>query len=220
MFLKNNYKHFSQVNGNGHATLIKNWNNSQISTGNPYRIVGTIMTKSSSFAYDILPVNFKNDYLTFNSENNDHVIRKRTLLEGDLANENQLNSKIQRLRKFPRKKRSLIGNPITAYVELLIVTDTSVLNNFKIQTSTSDLNIIFSNMRVYYANAIHSVRFNSLMYIRRKFSTLFLFLKLKVNERYINSLKNDSDLRINIVPKNFLFLTVRMLGCFFNLFSI
>ncbi len=73
-----------------------------------------------------------------------HAIIKRAVVDEDLVR--------------TRRSSPVTGGPISAYVELLVVTDTTVLKNFIKLAGTSDLNVVFSDMRIYYANAINAVR--------------------------------------------------------------
>ena len=99
-----------------------------------------------------------------------------------IARQNAIQHESFRIKK---KKRALNGNPIQTYVEVLVVTDTSVLANFQKLANSTDPSVVFSNMRLYYAYAFNAV-----------------------NQRFANSLGTDPDLRINVAVKNFLFVTV------------
>ena len=100
----------------------------------------------SSEAYEILPTNSDENEA---ADSNDHIIKKRSLKE--------INKRDEEFVLNIKKRAALNGVPVNAYVELLIVTDTSVLDNFISQSNSNDLNIVFSNMRLYYAYAVHAV---------------------------------------------------------------
>lgn len=87
-----------------------------------------------------------------------------------------------------RNKRSINGQPIELNVELLLVTDTTVLQNFQTLAGTTDDQRVTVLMRHYYSHLINGV-----------------------NQRYKESLKNDPNLRINIVLSNILIIKVRVL---------
>lgn len=87
----------------------------------------------------------------------------------------------------PRFKRSFNGQPIELNVELLLVTDTTVLQNFQSLAATTDDQRVTVLMRHYYSHLINGV-----------------------NQRYKESLKNDPNLRINIILSNMLIIKVRI----------
>ena len=70
-------------------------------------------------------------------------------------------------------------------MELLIVTDESIYKDHERYANTKNQNLVFLHMRIYFA---------TYSYIN--------------NLKYINSLKNDPDLRISFTTVAFLFLTV------------
>jgi hypothetical protein len=78
--------------------------------------------------------------------------------------------------------------PVNLVVEVLIVTDPSVYEVHKKFCKTSDKSKIFQHMRIYYSHIINGV-----------------------NQRFLNSLKNDSEISITLKLTNFLFLTVRFI---------
>lgn len=88
----------------------------------------------------------------------------------------------------------------------MVVTDLTVFNDHKRLSNTDDIDLIFLHMKIYYLHLLSGV-------IRYKYTfcnTINSFgLKNKVNHRYENTFENDTDIRINIMPTNFLFLTVR-----------
>jgi hypothetical protein len=75
--------------------------------------------------------------------------------------------------------------PINLYVELLVVTDETVYEHHEQIANTNDRNQVFWHMKMYFAYIVNGM-----------------------NQRFANSLAFDPDLRVNIVLKNFLFLTV------------
>jgi hypothetical protein len=82
-----------------------------------------------------------------------------------------------------RSKRSVNGNPIPLFVEILVVADSSIYEDHKTFAGSTDPHTVLIQMRVYFAHLISGV-----------------------NERFKNSLANDPDLKIMVVAKNFLFL--------------
>ena len=51
------------------------------------------------------------------------------------------------------------GQPISLYIELLVVTDSTVFDYHKNFIGSNDQNLIFSQMRIYYAHLINGVSF-------------------------------------------------------------
>jgi hypothetical protein len=87
-----------------------------------------------------------------------HVAIKRSVI---IPSEKSLRSKNLLRKQLKQDSRQTSnGSPANAYVELLVVTDTTVFNNFVTLAGTSDMNIVFSNMGIYYANAINAVFLN------------------------------------------------------------
>lgn len=82
-----------------------------------------------------------------------------------------------------RKKRAASNS---AFVEVLIVTDSTVFNDHSRFVNSTDIDIVFQHMRIYFAYLINGV-----------------------NQRYLNSFENDTDLNINIRLTNYLFLIVK-----------
>jgi hypothetical protein len=89
------------------------------------------------------------------------------------------------LRTTNNPNRAVNGQPINLYVEALVVTDTSIYDDHSRFLNTTDQILIFTHMRMYFAHLIKGV-----------------------NQRFSNTFANDPDLRINVVLRNFLFLTV------------
>ncbi|CAF0730548.1 unnamed protein product [Brachionus calyciflorus] len=190
-----NYGLYVQKYGDGFATLIQNRRDDK----NRFRLFGTVYSNGTDLAFDIAPLvdkRFKRG-VNYDSKRNYHKITRRSITEDpseielihpedDLKDyivlpDTPINAK--KNYKF-MKKRALNGQPITLNVELLVVTDSTVFNTHQKFAGTSNTEIVFLHMRHYYAHLMHGV-----------------------NQRYQNSLRNDPDLRINIVLTNFLFLT-------------
>lgn len=73
--------------------------------------------------------------------------------------------------------------------------------------------MVFLHMKTYYLHLLNGVK------IKIYFSITFLFVNFfifQVNNRYQNTFENDTDIRINIIPTNFLFLTVNIFILEFN----
>lgn len=116
------------------------------------------------------------------TKGNRHVIQKRELIVPFVIDDLKLR------RNFtikPRAKRAVNGQPIELNVELLLVTDTSVLDKFQKLAATTDDQKVFALMRHYYSHLINGV-----------------------NQRYQESLANDPDMKINIVLTSLLIITV------------
>ncbi len=77
------------------------------------------------------------------------------------------------------------GNPVQANVEYLVVTDASIYNDHSNFINSTDPNLIFQHIRIYFAYLVNGI-----------------------NQRYANGFFGDSDLNINIQLANFLILTV------------
>jgi len=90
-------------------------------------------------------------------------------------------SQDQRIIHFSR----VSNKPVDLVVEVLIVTDPSVYEVHKRFCKTNDKSKIFQHMRIYYSHIINGV-----------------------NHRFLNSLKNDTEMSITLKLTNFLFLTV------------
>lgn len=56
-----------------------------------------------------------------------------------------------------RKKRTLNGEPVQLYVETLIVTDLSVYNDHQRITKSTDQNVVFQHMKLYFSHVINGV---------------------------------------------------------------
>lgn len=56
-----------------------------------------------------------------------------------------------------RKKRTLNGEPVQLYVETLIVTDYSVYNDHQRITKSTDQNVVFQHMKLYFSHVINGV---------------------------------------------------------------
>ena len=89
-------------------------------------------------------------------------------------------------RPMNRYRRAVNGQPITLYVELLLVTDYSIYVKMQTFSGLTAQNDTFSFMHIYYTHLINAV-----------------------NQRFATSLATDADLRIIIKITKFLFLLVR-----------
>lgn len=132
----------------------------------------------------------------YDSETNSHQIKKRdtsTSLKtphfcgvDDNIKTIQSNEKISR--KVSDRKRSLNGQPISMFVEQLVVIDQTIYLDHQKFLNTNDRDVIFESMKIYFSHMFNGV-----------------------NQQFVNSLANDPDLRIYIKLKNFLFFTVILL---------
>ena len=60
--------------------------------------------------------------------------------------------------KYPMYKKNLKAtNPISLYIELLLVTDNSIYVDHQRYAQTTDMSITLYNMRVYFVHYINSV---------------------------------------------------------------
>jgi hypothetical protein len=98
--------------------------------------------------------------------------------------------------KMRQKKRSIMGEPINLFVELLVLVDSSIYQNQKEYIQTNDTNLIFQNMQIYYSHFFNGV-----------------------NLQFQNSLTNDIDLQISIKLKDFIYV-VSLRFILFKFFSI
>ena len=55
-------------------------------------------------------------------------------------------------------KRSTSGGPINLYVETLLVTDCSVYADHQIFANSTDQNVVFSHMKIYFGHLFLEVR--------------------------------------------------------------
>ncbi len=55
------------------------------------------------------------------------------------------------------KKRSVNGQPVVTYVEVLVVADFSVLQKFQKLLAITDVNLCFLYMKIYYAHLVSAV---------------------------------------------------------------
>lgn len=190
------FEHYVQVDGNGVATLLKNTGNE----ANQYRMLGSIFSESkNNVAYEIVPVNVATSKRSanegFDAATNQHaIIQREARSKDEIANykvssdytdaTDKFEASVQAEIEAQKSKRALNGQPITFNVEMLIVTDATVVKLFKNLVGFTNDNDTFSYMQVYYAHLI----------------------KL-INQRYQTTLATDADLRVNVVLTNFLFLT-------------
>jgi hypothetical protein len=84
---------------------------------------------------------------------------------------------------FIKKKSSM--EPVKLYVKLLVVTDPTVFYDHQRFAQTTNTDLVFLHMKIYFAHLINSV-----------------------NQRFLQSFRNDPDLNLTIKLQNFLFLTV------------
>jgi predicted ATPase len=55
-------------------------------------------------------------------------------------------------------QRSLLGQPLQLYVESLIVTDETIYQRFKEILNSTDQDLIFETMKIYYSFLVYGVR--------------------------------------------------------------
>ena len=84
-----------------------------------------------------------------------------------------------------RKKRAVNGGPLQLYVEYLMVSDAVIFNRYMNLLQTSNSTIVIQYLQIFFTQLINAV-----------------------NLRYINSFKNDPDLRIFVIFKGLLIETV------------
>lgn len=90
------------------------------------------------------------------------------------------------LRKdFRFRPKAVNGQPVVFTLEALVVVDPSVYNLFKTFLNTNNDDLIFENIRAYYAHVMNGV-----------------------DNKYQNSLRNDPDLRMNIRLVQIIIVTV------------
>ena len=152
-------------------------------------------TNHENTIYDIVPVvnEFKQkkrsiSRVNYDSLLNSHQIKKRNVNSVSFCNVDASNLKTKIDSQFNseiKKERALNGQPINLYVELFIVADQTIYLNHKKFLKTNDSYFIFESMKIYYSHLISGV-----------------------NQQYVNSLANDTDMRIYFKAKNFLFYTV------------
>jgi hypothetical protein len=187
------YEHYSEVKGRGHATLIKNTKNEV----NLYRMIASVFLsgnlEDAAANYEIVPINVitvaENETREFNSEQNLHAILEPKIKKLDKVN-SEIVEKVSVIsadsissKTKQHKKRSVNGSPLTLYVEILVVADSSIYEDHKLFADSTDPAIVRSQMRIYYSHVINGV-----------------------NERFKNSFAHDPDLKIMVVCKNFLFI--------------
>ena len=87
-------------------------------------------------------------------------------------------------------RRDLSNNkkPLSLYVEKLIVTDPSVYADHQRFANTTNQDLVFLHMKIYFAHYIAII-----------------------NQKFVKTFKNDPDLKIYVQLKNLLFLTVSLL---------
>ena len=62
------------------------------------------------------------------------------------------------LKKQNKFKRAVNGQPVNLYVETLIVTDLTVFEDHKRFAQSTDTNVVFQHMRIYFAHLINGVK--------------------------------------------------------------
>jgi hypothetical protein len=112
---------------------------------------------------DITPIKIESNRKRGIKENfNNHLLTKRDASEPNSSFDakESLSYKILKLRKEKtqkRKKRSLNGEPVQLYVETLIVTDVSIYNDHQRITKSTDQNVVFQHMKLYFSHVINGV---------------------------------------------------------------
>jgi hypothetical protein len=89
---------------------------------------------------DKLTLGFFFSFSLFRSSNNSSILKKRIGKKGP-------------------KKSANSTQPISLYVEMLLVADVSIVNDHKQFAGSNDLNQVFMHMKIYYAHLINGVRF-------------------------------------------------------------
>jgi hypothetical protein len=159
--------------------------------------------KSSDTIFDLVPIFHKESRSKHVkrslSEKNPHMIVKRDVLNdeedslsyrfyNDYLSPDSSLSVLNRQNSNIRNKllnESVVQQPITFYIECLIVTDISIYEQHSRFINSSDQDLVLNHMSIYYAHLIKGV-----------------------NQRFMNSFENDTQLKIYAVLKNYLFLTV------------
>ena len=59
--------------------------------------------------------------------------------------------------KSRNNARSVSGQPLNLFVETLVVTDESIYSKHQALSGSTDSNVVFQHMRIYYAHSIHGV---------------------------------------------------------------
>lgn len=203
---KETYQIYKQVVDKGIATLMKNYGNN---IKKPFRLVASIFDKENATetTFSIVPEKIDETNYFFRDKretvtlNNEHIEGLKKEVEQILSNEtttitpnvtvevepvtSQNQTKTlphdQRLIYFPRPSTN---SPVPLVVELLLVTDPTVYEVHRKFCKTNDKEKIFQHMRIYYSYLINGV-----------------------NQRFQNSLRNDTEIKLSVKLTNFLFLT-------------
>jgi hypothetical protein len=180
------YEIFKQVNGNGVATLIKNSDDliESIGAENQFRLIATLYDKHAN-THDILP------YLKVTANKKDlklsYITRKHEMMSHFNNDQIKLsNNKKENENEIKNKfnNRALNGAPVQMYGEVVLVADQTIYNDHVIFAGTTTQSLVFLHMRIYFTHVMNGV-----------------------NQRYINSLSSDPDLRLTISLKNILIST-------------
>jgi hypothetical protein len=140
------------------------------------------LADNSNISFDLIPANIesessgkhkrKRQLAVYDSGSNLYVLKKvnfdqNQLLKGlsyfgtcrpylKIANIFRFQEKIvDKLQKKSRTKRALNNNPISLYVEYLVVAECTIYQNMAALLGSSNQNQIFSFMKVYFAHLIN-----------------------------------------------------------------
>lgn len=89
------------------------------------------------------------------------------------------------MKRFENRKKRGVNSAVKANIEYLVVTDSSIYNDHSIFINSTDPNLIFQHIRIYFTYLVNGVK-----------------------QRYANGFMDDPDLDINVQVTNFLILTV------------
>ena len=100
--------------------------------------------------------------------------------------------------KFPHRTNRIRrsdsnGLPFKLYLEVLVVTDYTIYDDFTRYAQTNNTDLVFLYMKNYFAHYIN-----------------------EVNQRFQNSFGNDPDVRLTIQLKNYLFIKVNFYPYYLN----
>ncbi|CAF0917232.1 unnamed protein product [Brachionus calyciflorus] len=163
------------------VTLIKNSDNS-------FKTLGTCYI--NEHVYTILPINLNparkkrdtnrdlfNPHAVFKQLNNlSNIFTDYIKLESDLK------MNVKNWASFDESIRPNDSFPLELTIELLIVTDYSIYQNFKKFTGIKDQKLLLTYMKIYFSQFANGINF-----------------------KYLNSFKDDTELRLTVKLKNFIF---------------
>ncbi|CAF0955496.1 unnamed protein product [Brachionus calyciflorus] len=166
------FRVYSEKNGRGFATLFRNKRDSK----SDYKVMARFSEDWNSEHYDLVH-DSQSKHLLFKRKIDDNIEFNTDYIVPDEYKNLQKND-------FNNRPRAVNNQPVVFTVEILAVVDPSVYNLFKTFLNTTNDDLIFENIRVYYAHVMNGV-----------------------DSKYQNSLKNDPDLRINIKLVHIIIIT-------------